>query len=416
MKGLFRRTKRADGSHDRRRRRSFLIEFLRTEAGGGVTLLAATLLALAWANSPLSNLYEAWTTGSSGYSGWLPLDAKQWINEGLMTVFFFIVGLEIKWEFTHGELKDPKRAALPLAGAVGGMMLPAGIYLLINAGGAELAGWPVPMATDIAFAIGLVSLLGKLVPLPIKLFILTLAIADDLGAVAVIAISSPEKIRIVWLAVAAACVAAATLSRALWTRSPWTVFAVGVLVWLATFRSGVHPTVAGVALAFMIPSGPEGPVILERFENALHPWSSFVIMPLFAIANAGVDLSSFSDAVRSRVALGVVLGLVAGKTLGIFGAAWLAVRFRLAKAPPNIRNSQLLGAAAICGMGFTVSLFMANLVFEGEVLATAKMGILAGTLLSAALGSLILWGSQRAGRRPGIESGSTPKEASQWEI
>lgn len=383
-----------DPTGPRRRLRSFLVDFLRTEAGGGAVLLGATVLALVWANSRLSSLYEDLWAATPAFlpSAWFALDAREWINEGLMTLFFFLVGLEIKREFTRGELRDRKQAALPLAAAVGGMILPAGIYLLVNAGGGELRGWPVPMATDIAFAIGLISLLGRLVPLAIKLFILTLAIVDDIGAVVVIAISAPERIRIAWLLAAAIFLGAAILSRGLWTRSIWTVAGVGVLMWLLTLRSGVHPTVAGVALAFMIPSGPP---MLERLERSLHPWSSFVILPLFALANAGVDFSPlFSNALRSPVTLGVLLGMVVGKTLGIFGAAWLSIRFRLAKLPTGVRDMQLLGAAAICGVGFTVSLFMAALSFEGKMLANAKIGILVGSLLSAALGSLILWSSR----------------------
>lgn len=375
------------------RLRSFLIEFLGTEAGGGAILLASAVLAMVMANGPLSRIYEdLWTTAPSfSRPGWLLLDVRHWVNEGLMAVFFFLVGLEIKREFTRGELRDRKQAALPLAGALGGMMLPAGIYLLVNAGG-DLRGWPIPMATDIAFAIGLVALLGRLAPLPIKLFILALAIVDDLGAVVVVAISAPERIRIAWFVGACVCTGVAILARSLWVRSRWTIAAVGILMWILTLRSGVHPTVAGVALAFMIPSGPP---MLERLERSLHPWSSFVILPVFALANAGVHLSPlFSKALQSPVTLGVVLGMVTGKTLGVFGAAWLSIRFRLAKMPTGVRYMQLLGAAAICGVGFTVSLFMAALSFEGEMLANAKIGILVGSFLSAALGSLILWSSR----------------------
>lgn len=385
------------------RLRSFLIQFLRTESGGGAILLAATVLALVLANGPLSSTYEDLWTATLSFSrpAWLLLDVRHWVNEGLMALFFFLVGLEIKREFTRGELRDRKQAALPLVGAVGGMMLPAGIYLLVNAGG-DLRGWPIPMATDIAFAIGLVALLGRLVPLPIKLFILTLAIADDLGAVVVVAIAAPETIRITWLLALLVCVGVAILSKVLWIRSLWTIAAVGILMWFLTLRSGVHPTIAGVALAFMIPSGPP---LIERLERALHPWSSFVILPLFAFANAGVDLSPlFSNAFQSPITVGIALGMVVGKTVGIFGAAWLSIRFRLARLPPGVRGIQLLGAAAICGVGFTVSLFMAALSFEGKMLANAKIGILVGSVLSAVLGSLILWSSRDRIRRTIVSS------------
>lgn len=384
--------------------RAFLVEFLRTEAGGGALLLAATLAALWWANSGLSRSYESiWTAiPGAGLASWLTLDLRHLINDGLMTLFFFVVGLEIKRELTQGELRNPRLAALPLAGALGGMAIPAGLFLAVTGGGPGARGWPIPMATDIAFAIGVVSLLGRLVPIGVKMFILTLAIADDIGAVAVIAISRPDEISSTWLAGSVVVVIATIALRNAWARSGLTIALVAALTWLLFQQSGVHPTLAGIAVALMIPTTPKALKTVRHLERILHPWTSLVILPLFALANAGVQLTaaSFSFA-GSSVTLGVVLGLVLGKTLGIFGASWLAVRSGIAQLPEGVRQLQLLGAAAICGIGFTVSLFMASLSLEGSLLASAKVGILIGSATSAVAGSVLLWlasGSRQ--RRP----------------
>lgn len=391
-----------DGTGRSRPLRSFLVEFLRTEASGGALLLASAVAALWWANSSFSNVYESiWTaTPGVGSARWPSFDLRHLINDGLMTLFFFVVGLEIKRELTQGELRNPRLAALPIAGALGGMAIPAAVFLAVTRGGPGVRGWPIPMATDIAFAIGVASVLGKLVPLGIKLFILALAIADDIGAVAVIAVSRPDEINVTWLAGSVVVASVAIALRGLWVGSGLTIALAAALTWLVFQQSGVHPTLAGVAVALMIPTTSKAGGIAHRLEQTLHPWTSLVILPLFALANAGVSLTAapFSSA-GSSVTLGVVLGLVLGKTLGIFSASWLALRLGFARMPEGLRHLQLLGAAAICGIGFTVSLFMASLLLEGPLLESAKVGILIGSAMSAVAGSILLWfASKSTGR------------------
>lgn len=375
--------------------------FFQTEASGGIALLVATFIALVWANSPWSASYVSfWETRLpiGGVSFSLELDLRHWVGDGAMTFFFFVVGLEIKRELVTGELNSRRSAALPIAAALGGMVVPAAIYALLNLGGREIDGWGVPMATDIAFVVGLLALLSHRVPTGLKVFLLALAIVDDLGAILVIAVFYAGQIDLLWLLVASASVGSlAWLQRGgRWRGVAFVVL--GTLAWLATYGSGIHPTIVGVVLASLVSvrSPDDSETDGARLESLLHPWVSFVIVPLFALANAGVRLSGegVRDAAGSSIARGILVGLVLGKILGVFGAAWLAVRLDLAELPADLGWRQLLGGAALAGIGFTVSIFIANLAFEDpQVLEMSKIGILAGSALAAAIGTAILWTS-----------------------
>jgi NhaA family Na+:H+ antiporter len=406
--------------------------FLRIEAAGGILLLAATIVALVWANSPWSDSYheilETHITIEIG--GLLHLDESilHWINDALMTIFFFVVGLEIKRELVVGELKDPRAAALPAVAAIGGMVVPAGVYILFNSGGAEFDGWGIPMATDIAFAVGVVSLLGDRVPSAMKVFLLTLAIVDDIGAIAVIAIFYTDDFSSGWFLVAIASILVVLAMRIV---KVWWIPAyvlVGSVVWLAVFESGIHATIAGVILGLITPAKPlmpeseahdiddvirravrgdaSAPVVrranfelkerisvVNRLEDVLHPFSSYLIIPIFALANAGVELSTgtISDAATSPVTLGVVFGLVIGKLVGISFFTWIAVSTGIAPLPRTASWIDVAGLAAIAGIGFTVSLFITGLAFDDPLIADeARIGILVASTIAAVLGVLIL--------------------------
>ena len=403
--------------------------FLHTEAAGGLVLLFATIVALIWANSPWGGSYEAfWTTELAIEAGPFHLaeDLRHWVNDALMAIFFFVVGLEIKRELVTGELNDARKAALPALAALGGMVVPALVYIAINAGTTEGHGWGIPMATDIAFAVGVLAILGDRIPSGLKVFLLSLAIVDDIGAILVIALFYSSGIDFTYLGVAGALllvVVALRQGRVFWT--PIYVV-VGAGVWLATLESGVHATIAGVALGLLAPARPLDPrgindvlegttelshesdaqalrrvtlqarevvSVAERLGDLLHPWTSYVVIPLFALANAGVVLSSerIGDAFSSRVALGIAAGLVVGKIVGITGMAWLAERLGLGRRSAGVRWSHIFGAAAVAGIGFTVSLFIAGLAFEDpEVVDTAKIGILLASVGAGIIGYLIL--------------------------
>ncbi|MCA1703096.1 MAG: Na+/H+ antiporter NhaA [Actinobacteria bacterium] len=377
--------------------------FLSTEAAGSALLLVATIVALAWANSAWHDAYfDLWERELQAGIGTVSigLDLRHWVNEALMAVFFFVVSLEIKRELVQGELNELPKAALPVLAAVGGMLVPAIIYLSINAGG-QSRGWGVPMATDIAFAVGLLMLLGERVRPGLKLFILTLAVVDDVGAIIVIALFYSAEIQISWLLSAGALVGVVWVLRRLKVTSSPLYLLVGVMVWIATFQSGIHATIAGVVLAFAVPVRSPSPGALslgERLEGRLHPWTSFLVIPLFALANAGVELSraSFGEALSSRVSLGVILGLLVGKLVGISSFSWLAVKVRLGALPDGVSWPELYGAAAVAGIGFTVSLFIAGLAFDTPALLDiTKVGIIFGSVLSALVGSSWLVFAQR---------------------
>ncbi len=424
-----------------------LREFMHDEAFGGILLLGCAIAALVWANSPWGASYDAlWATnvtiGTDRFR--LTESLLHWVNDGLMTIFFFVVGLEIKREVLVGELASPRRAALPVIAALGGALLPIAIFLLLNAGTAGARGWGVPMATDIAFALGVLALLGSRIPVGLKVFLTALAIVDDLAAVAVIAIFYTSQV--VWgaLGLAALIFAALLAVNRAGVRSLLPYALLGIALWLAVFESGVHATIAGVLLAATIPANTRidpgaflirGRAILaafdragaedatgasvltngarqealaeledavegvgaplQRMEHTLHPWVAFAIVPLFALANAGVRIEGdIGVALGNRVTLGVILGLVIGKQLGVTLGAWLAVRSGLTELPQGVSWRAIYGVAWLAGIGFTMALFVADLAFVdaggASLLASAKLGILIASLIAGAGGWLLL--------------------------
>ncbi len=421
--------------------------FADTEAAGGVVMLAMAVVALVWANSPLGDGYrDLWDTVISVRIGDLvdiDLNLRGWINDLAMAFFFFVVALEIKREMVRGDLRDPRAAALPALAALGGMIVPALIFTLFNAGAAGADGWGIPMATDIAFAVGVLSLLGKRVPSSLVVFLLTLAIVDDLGAIVVIAVFYTSNLSFGWLAIAIACIAGAVVMNRADIRSLVPYLILAAFCWFALHESGVHATLAGVAFglatpshAFLPPShfGPrardlisrverakaaegrandqedeegleadalnelitlsaESQPPLDRLEHRLLPWTTFVIVPVFALANAGVRVSwdELVNAFSDSVTLGVMFGLVIGKPLGIFLFALVAVRLGIGKKPAGASWLQILGVAMLGGVGFTVALFVTELAFEPGALADlAKIGILAASAIAGTIGYVFL--------------------------
>ncbi|HEX6312357.1 MAG TPA: Na+/H+ antiporter NhaA [Acidimicrobiia bacterium] len=381
--------------------------FVSVEALGGLALLGATIVALVWANVAGDSYTDLWHTGLTIGIGDFSIseDLQHWVNDGLMTLFFFVVGLEIKRELVDGELRDPKTAALPALAALGGMVVPAALYLALNTTELARDGWGIPVATDIAFAVGVLALLGPRIPKGLKLFLLTLAIVDDIGAILVIAVFYSSGVSGRWLGGAVAALLLIFVLQRVGARSPFVYVLPGVLLWVCMFESGVHATIAGVILGLVTPKQSwRGKPVLEQLEGALHPWTSFLIIPVFALANAGVDLGGgvLGDALSSRITLGVIVGLVVGKTVGISGAVAIAVRFRLGRLPAGVHARQILGAATLAGIGFTVSLFIAELSFDDELLlGDAKIGILVASVIAGVAGALILLKSNRKdGARP----------------
>ena len=370
-----------------------LLAFFRTEASGGIVLIAAATVAMSLANSPLAESFSGFWERDLGFHIGHVGDVRGVINDGLMTVFFLVVGLELKRELLHGELSGARRALLPALAAVGGMAVPAFIYALINPIGDAARGWGIPTATDIAFVVGILALFGNRIPTGLKVFILALAIADDLGAIVVIALFYSDAVNIMWLVLAIAACGGIALLR---NKMGWILYAAsGALLWFLVSEAGIHPTIAGVALALLAPAGRDDFVVepSERLEELLHPIASFAIVPLFALANAGVALggSPLPDQATRAVAVGVALALVVGKLVGIVGATLLAIRFRLATTPEGVTVGHLAGGAALAGIGFTVSMFITELAFPDPMLVSAaKIGILAGSVVAALLGSLIL--------------------------
>jgi NhaA family Na+:H+ antiporter len=416
-------------------------EFLHKEASGGILLIICTVIALIWANSPFADSYfHLWHTYLSINIGEIGLNYSlhHWINDGLMVIFFFVVGLEIKRELLVGELSSPKKAALPIAAALGGMIFPALIYFIFNSGTEGASGWGIPMATDIAFVVGILALLGKRVPLTLKIFILALAIVDDIGAVLVIAIFYTSQISITSLMIGGGLLVLLIIMNRMGVRNLLIYSLVGIALWLAFLKSGVHATVAGVLLAFTIPAssrintkkftdesaslikdfdnaGEHGDNVLtnserltivdkientceriltplQRFEQGLHPWVSFFIMPVFALANAGVSIGSgLTSSLTHPVSIGIILGLFVGKQIGIFGFSYLAVKLKIASEPEGVSWTKIYAASMLAGIGFTMSLFIANLAFNSvELLNISKVGILAASLISGIAGFLIL--------------------------
>ena len=414
--------------------------FFALEVSGSLLLLGCAVVALIAANSPLADdWFHLWETPVTVGVGQFQISntLHHWINDGLMAVFFFVVGLEIKREVLVGELASARKAALPLAGAVGGMIVPAAIYAAFNAGTDAVRGWGIPMATDIAFALGVLALLGSRAPLVLKVFLTALAIIDDLGAVLVIAIFYTSDLSTTMLATGGIFLAGMFALNLLHVRSPLVYLVFGLGLWLALLQSGVHATIAGVLGALAIPvrrkiavseftgrvhdylreieedmkpgladlTNDQRDAIhsleqaceavdtpLNRLEHALHPWVVYLIVPVFALANAGVALDAgIGQALGSPIALGIILGLVLGKQVGVMLFAWLAVRLRLADLPADTTWRELYGVAWLCGIGFTMSLFIGNLAFATpELLDTAKTGILAASLISGVGGWLVL--------------------------
>lgn len=383
------------------------LAFVHHEAAGGLALMAAALAALILCNSPLAWLYDWLLQTPVGVRvGSLALDKPllHWINDGLMAVFFFLVGLEIKRELLRGELSTIRQAVLPAVAATGGMAVPAAIYVAINAGDPlALRGWAIPSATDIAFSVGVLTLLGDRVPSSLKVFLLALAILDDLGSILIIAAFYTGGLH--WSSLLLAAVGAAILgllnARGVTRLAPYVL--TGVFIWVCVLKSGVHATLAGVVVAVAIPltgGGSDQPSLLERVEERLHPWVAFGVLPLFALANAGLSLRGLSPAqLLAPVPLGIALGLLAGKPLGIVGATWLAVRSGLARGPEGASWGQIVGVGFLGGIGFTMSLFVGMLAFpDPGHAAQVRLGVLAGSLMSALAGYLLLaaWSGNRA--------------------
>ncbi|HVS99319.1 MAG TPA: Na+/H+ antiporter NhaA [Solirubrobacterales bacterium] len=370
-------------------------DFLRAEAAGGLALLLGSAAALLWVNVVDAGGYASFwgthvTLGIRGAS--IDESLGHWVNDGLMTLFFFLISLEIKRELVTGELRHPKRAALPIIAALGGIVAPIAIFLAVT-GGHHASGWGIPMATDAAFAIGALALLGDRVGDGVKLFLVTIAVVDDVAAICVIAIAYTDHLSLGWLVVAIGGLLGVIATRLLGVRRILVYVPLGVFVWVATLESGVHATLAGVTLALITPATPVGGRdVLGEIEHRLHPWVNFAILPVFALANAGVELGGgeLSDPTGRRIALAVAVGLVVGKFLGIGGATSAALRLRLGALPSGVDRRGLLGAAALGGIGFTVSLFITPLAYDDPVLAgAAKLGILAGSVVATAIGVAI---------------------------
>jgi NhaA family Na+:H+ antiporter len=404
--------------------------FMHVEAAGGVVLLLATLTALALANSPLAEGFLGFWKTKVGFSiGSFSMNhsLKHWINDGLMAIFFFVIGLEVKRELVLGELRDIKAASLPIVAALGGMVVPAGIYLGLQAGQPGESGWGIPMATDIAFVVGCMAVLGNRVPKSLRVLLLSLAIVDDIGAILVIAIGYTDSLSMAWLLRGFVGIAVVLLFGRIGVRNVGVYTVLGALIWLAFHESGVHATIAGVILGLITPArswvdrglvsdtvnrasaimGGEGweesryAVMkgvekasreamspLERLEHGLHPWVSFLIMPVFALANAGVPVSG--EAVAHPVAIAIIAGLLLGKPLGIVAFSWVATRLRIANKPPEISWGVLTGGGFLAGIGFTMALFIAGLALGDDLLNNAKMGILVASGLAAVIGMTML--------------------------
>lgn len=419
-----------------------LADFLHTEIAGGVVLLAATIAALVWANVSITAYEDVWGAEIVLSIGdWSHAETvRHLVNDGLMALFFLVIGLEVKRELVTGEFVARRAIVLPLAAAIGGMAVPALLFLLVVGDGADADGWGIPMATDIAFALGVVAMLGRRVPPSLVIFLLGVAVIDDIGAITVIAVFYTDHVALAWLAGSIAGLALMYLLQRQHVRHLGPYLVLGVAVWFAMLESGVHATIAGVLVGLLTPARPFQPLpaagaevarlvaalpadgaqpdaaagtwqrVVDigresmspvlRLEHALHPWTSYLILPLFALANAGIVLDSATiDAATSEpVALAIVVGLVVGKTVGLAGGALLAIRLGLARMPEGATVLHLVGLSAIAGIGFTVALFIGDLAYAQPVLlSSAKIGILVGSVLAAALGSgLLLVASRRA--------------------
>lgn len=374
--------------------------FFKNESSSGITLLICAVIALIIANSRLSSDYDKLLHSyiAIGYKKFsLSMSLLHWINDGLMTIFFFVVGMEIKREIVVGELKSINKTILPVAAAIGGMVVPAIIYSIFNYKEPTISGWGIPMATDIAFALGVLSLVGnKRAPVGIIIFLTALAIVDDLGAILVIAIFYTSEISWIAMIMAFVVLMVMIVMNRLKIKYVSIFIILGIILWAIFLKSGIHATIAGVLLAMTIPVKKDKEQfkssMLFKLEHMLTPWSSFVIMPIFALANAGVhiDFSNFSKILTAPASLGIIFGLFIGKQVGIFGAAYLLIRFKLAKLPAMVTLKHIYGASLLGGIGFTMSLFVSSLSFEGgELLSMAKISIMIASVLSALAGLLV---------------------------
>jgi NhaA family Na+:H+ antiporter len=372
--------------------------FFRTESAGAILLAVGALVALVWVNSPWSATYDdLWSRGFAlEFPGVeLDLDLRHWLNDGVMTLFFFVVGLEIKRELTTGHLSTRRAATLPGIAALGGMALPAVLYLAI-AGTSEPRGWAIPVATDIALAVGALSVAGSRVPTSLRAFLLALAIVDDIGAIVIIAIVYSSGVTVAWLFAAGAAVLVTIGLQRLGANSPLFYVIVGVWMWFALYEAGVHPTIAGVAMGLLTPIVPyRNTTLIDWLLGALHGWTSFLVVPLFAFANSGVDVSlgGLQRAATSPIAWGIAVGLVIGKPLGIMLATKIAVRLRVVDSPVGVTSRDLVGAGSAAGIGFTVAIFITELALVNPTdQSDAKLAILAASVVSAATSIALLRG------------------------
>lgn len=368
-------------------------EFFASESTGGLILIFATVLALVIANSPWNDAYLDTLHGLIGGKS-----LEFWVNDGLMTFFFLLVGLEIERELYIGELSNRQAAMLPVSAAIGGMVIPVAIFALFNVGGPGIGGFGIPMATDIAFALGILSLLGNRVPFSLKIFLTALAIIDDMGGVLLISIFYAKGLSLMYLGSAAGIFLVMLLLNRLKVWVLWPYLLLGVGLWICLYQGGIHPTVTGILLAFAIPFGKGDEASLSyRLQHNLHLPVAFLVMPVFALANAGIAFSA-SDigTLGSGLSLGIFLGLVLGKPLGVVLFSWLAIRMSIANQPDDMNMKQLTGAGILAGIGFTMSIFITVLAFEDPALIkTAKIAILTASVAAAVLGSLVIWRASR---------------------
>jgi NhaA family Na+:H+ antiporter len=373
-----------------------LSKFIQLEYASGLVLFAGVLIAILWANSPWQDQYHhLWEVMLP--IGWnsfkLDLSLHAWINDGLMALFFFVIGLELKREFLEGELSTVKKALLPMSAALGGMLVPAIIYFLFNRNSESVTGWGIPMATDIAFALALLSMAGKHIPISVKVFLSALAVADDLGAVLVIAFFYTADINYLMLGIAAGFLLLLVVGNRAGIKSFWYYLLIGMVVWVCFLLSGVHATIAGVLVAFTVPSTTKsGFSPLKNMEHALHPWIAYGVMPVFALANSGIVIGSgFLTSIINPVSIGVSAGLVIGKFIGIISFTWLMVKLKFGVLPHESTWKHIAGVALLGGVGFTMSLFISGLAFENVVyIEQAKYGILIASLFAGIGGLMIL--------------------------
>ena len=373
-------------------------EFIRLETSGGVVLMIAAIFAMIIANTPLSATYDLilGTYIKVGIGNFeIAKPAILWINDGLMAIFFFLVGLEIKREVLAGELSSFDKAILPIMAAIGGMAVPGIIFAIVNWGTPEnLNGWAIPTATDIAFALGILALIGSRAPIALKIFLLAIAIIDDLGAIVIIAIFYTSELSINALSISMIGFAAAVALNRLGIQRTAPYFLVGIIVWVFVLKSGVHATLAGVLIAFTIPlkAKNEDEALLYKMEHGLHPWVAFLILPVFAFANAGVNFTGIGiDDLLQPLTLGIAVGLFLGKQIGVFLATWIGVKSGIARLPENVSWKHVYGVACLTGVGFTMSLFIGSLAFKtADVMNAVRLGVVLGSVLSGIIGYLLL--------------------------